>query len=95
MQFGSNFGQNYATLHLMIHSLRIFFKFCTIIKHNSRPFQECHGIDIWLFSCYYYTDNCHWFLNQSYVNKYFDSDSYDICCTLYLKNHTPYDIYLW
>ena len=29
-----------------------------------------------IFSCYYCTDSCHWLLNWSYVNKYFDSESY-------------------
>ena len=32
-----------------------------------------------LFLCYYYTDGCHWLLNQSYVCNYFDSESYSFC----------------
>ena len=29
-----------------------------------------------LFSCCHYTDSCHWLLNWSYIDKYFDSESY-------------------
>ena len=33
-QFEPNLGQNHATLCLMIHSLRIFLKFCGMMRHN-------------------------------------------------------------
>ena len=29
-----------------------------------------------LFLCYYYTNGCHWLLNWSCINNYFDSESY-------------------
>ena len=32
--------------------------------------------DVCLFACDYYTDSCHWLLKWSYMNKYFDSESY-------------------
>ena len=33
---------------------------------------------ILLFSCCYYTDGCHWLLNSSYIDKYFDSECYSL-----------------
>ena len=33
-QFGPNLRQSYTTLCLMIHSLRIFLKFCGMMRHN-------------------------------------------------------------
>ena len=33
-EFGPNLGQNYATLCVMIHFLKIFLMFCTMIRRN-------------------------------------------------------------
>ena len=48
-QFGPNLGENYAALCLMIHSLRIFLKFCGMMRNNidrqKQPFKaQKHSI---------------------------------------------------
>ena len=35
-QFGPNLGQSYTFLYLMTHSLRIFLKFCGMMRHNTQ-----------------------------------------------------------
>ena len=35
-QFGPNLGQSYTFLYLMTHSLRIFLKFCGMMRHNAQ-----------------------------------------------------------
>ena len=68
----SKFRQNYATLNVITHYFSIFSMFCGIMRHKSKPSQQWCARDIYLFLCYYYTDNCYWFLNLSYINKQFN-----------------------